>query len=138
MYIHYAWSDDAIRSVYHLLSIAFHTTHPATFYLHGGRIYAAEPGVNLEEQGAEPTVIGEEPEARQRVVSLLIKVIESEGGWYYHDPLGQHPGRGPWVWETAGLLMETRAKAHEDTTLATWADRAVTLHETPATSITLG
>lgn len=117
-------------------SIEFHTSHPATFYLDAGRIYAAEAGVDLVE-GGDHDLIPDEAETRQRVVHLLAQVMGADGGWYFHDPLGQHPGRGSWVWETATLLMDTRAKAHEVNALATWAERTVSLDDTRSDTITL-
>lgn len=117
-------------------SIEFHTTHPATFFLDGGKIYAAAEGVDLAESGFDDESLDEEA-CRTQVVQLLAQVMGEQGGWYFHDPLGQHPGRGAWVWETATLLMDTRAKAHEVTTLATFADRTVALDELSASSITL-
>ena len=119
-------------------SIEFHTDRPVTFYLDGGRIYAGAEGVDLADHDVGGHAIPDEDDARDRVVSLLAGVLAAGGGWYFHEPLGQHPGRGAWTWETATLLMETRAKAHEVTTLAEWADRTVALGDTPASSVTLG
>jgi hypothetical protein len=118
-------------------SIEFHTDAPTTFYVHDGRVYAAEIGVNLGEPDPADTPIPNEDEARARVISLLSPVLEARAGWYYHDPLGRHAGRGAWVWETASLLLETRTSTHEVQTLAAWTDREVSLTSTPAASVTL-
>ncbi|MEZ5181925.1 MAG: hypothetical protein R2702_08645 [Acidimicrobiales bacterium] len=59
-------------------------------------------------------------------------------GWYYLDPLGEAPSRGAWSWETASLLMETRAQAHADRTLAAWTTRTVALRPTDAPGVALG
>ena len=117
-------------------SIEFHADRPATFYLDSGRIYAAEPGVAVREDLSDGS-IPDEDEARAQVVNLLSDVLDTEGGWYYHDPLGQHPGRGSWVWETATLLLETRTRSHEMHTLSAWADRSIVLCDSPASAITL-
>lgn len=118
--------------------IEFHTERPVTFYLEGGRIYGAEEGVDLAEQDLADRAVPDEHEARDRTVRLLVGTLQTSGGWYFHDPLGRHPGRGSWAWETATLLMETRAKAHEGDALGGWAQRPVALHRTSAASITLG
>lgn len=119
-------------------SIEFHTDRPVTLYLQGGRTYAAEEGVNLIEQDLADRHLADERGARAQVVGLLTDVLAAGAGWYFHDPLGQHPSRGSWTWETAALLMESRVQAHETTSLEPWAGRTVVLHETPAESITLG
>jgi len=119
-------------------SIEFHTDHPITLYLQGGRVYAAEEGVNLLEPDLADRPIASEAEARQQTVALLTRVLSESTGWYFHDPLGQHPSRGSWSWETATLLMDTRAKAHETSSLAAWSTRTVVLHETTAESVTIG
>lgn len=118
--------------------IEFHTQQPVTFYLEGGHIYGAEEGVGLLEQNLAERAMPDEHTARDHTVRLLAEILGAEAGWYYHDPLGQHPGRGSWSWETATLLMDTRVKAHEVGALAEWADRSVVLAPTPGADITLG
>ena len=115
-------------------SIELHSERPTTFWFDAGRVYAACEGVEV----ADPALPGDETEARRSVVELLARAMEAEGGWYYHDPLGHHTARGWWSWETATLLMETRAKAHESSALARWNDRRVAIQETPTAAITLG
>lgn len=119
-------------------SIEFHTSRPVTLYLQGGLAYAAEEGVNLLEQDLADRTHAGEAEARQHVVALLTEVMAETAGWYFHDPLGQHPSRGFWSWETATLLMDTRARAHEASSLAAWSTKTVVLHETPTAPVTLG
>ncbi|WP_421120498.1 hypothetical protein ACE2AJ_04055 [Aquihabitans daechungensis] len=119
-------------------SIEFHTDRPMTLYLQGGRAYAAEEGVNLLEQDLADRPLAGEAEARQQTVALLTDVLTEKSGWYFHDPLGQHPSRGSWAWETATLLMDTRAKSHETSSLAAWSTRTVVLHETSTDTVTLG
>ncbi|WP_426573287.1 hypothetical protein [Aquihabitans sp. McL0605] len=119
-------------------TIEFHGAAPATFYLDGGHIYAAAPGVDVAEDTLVHPATADEVAARRQVVALLAAVLDTDGGWYFHDPLGQHPGRGAWRWETATLLMETRAKTHADQTLAPWSDRRVELEGSSTSSITLG
>lgn len=119
-------------------SIEFHTDHPATLWFAGGRAYAAEDGVNLTEGDLAARPILTEDEARDRAVSLLTEVMGADSGWYFHDPLGQHPSRGSWAWETATLLMDTRAKAHEDRSTTTWSERTVVLDDARGDRVTLG
>ena len=119
-------------------SIEFHTDRPVTLYLQGGRAYAAEEGVNLLEHDLTARHVTEEGDARTQAIRLISEVMPVRTGWYFHDPLGQHPSRGSWTWETATLLMETRGKVHETTALPTWAGRTVVLHQTTAESVTLG
>ena len=119
-------------------SIEFHTDRPVTLYLQGGRAYAAEEGVDLNEQELHERPLSTESAARERVVLLLTEVLTATTGWYFHDPLGQHPSRGSWAWETASLLMDTRTKAHETSSLAAWSTRTVVLHETSAESVAMG
>lgn len=119
-------------------SIEFHSDRPVTLYLAEGRIYAAERGVSLAEADLAGRPVLPEQRAREKVVSILAEVLASSSGWYFHDPLGHHPRGGAATWETATLLMDTRAKAHESNSLAAWAGRSIVLQETPAASITLG
>ena len=119
-------------------SIEFHSDHPATLWFAGGRAYAAEDGVNLTEGDLAARPILTEDEARDRAVSLLTEVMGADSGWYFHDPLGQHPSRGSWAWETATLLMDTRAKAHEDRSTTTWLERTVVLDDARGERVTLG
>jgi hypothetical protein len=118
-------------------SIEFNTDHPATLYFSGGRVYAAEPGVSLPESELAARPMLAEPLARDQVVRLLSQVMGSTSGWYFHDPLGQHPRQGSAPWETATLLMDIRAKSHETASLAAWTDRTVVLREGGASPITL-
>jgi len=116
-------------------SLEFHAEVSATFHLHGGRVYAADPGVgDTASPASSPT---DELEARKEVVQLLADVLDARDGWYYLDPLGHAPGRGAWAWETASLLMETRARAHEDRTLSAWRERTVMLRPAPHAEVVL-
>ena len=119
-------------------SIEFHTDRPITLYLQGGKVYAAEVGVNLSETDLVERPTSDEGGARDQLITLLTGVMTSESGWYFHDPLGQHPSNGAWTWETATLLMDVRARTHETRSLASWTGRTVALHDTQADSVTLG
>ncbi|MFN8016851.1 MAG: hypothetical protein U0P45_01875 [Acidimicrobiales bacterium] len=116
-------------------SIEFHAGRPATFYFDAGRVYAA---VDEADEAAE--LPADEVEARRTAVELLVRTLgEAAGdGWYYHDPLAHLPIRGSWSWDTATLLLETRTTAYERDALASWAERPVSLRETPTAAITLG
>lgn len=116
-------------------SLEFHTDRPLTFHLLGGRIYGAAEGVGPAVDGG---VLADEHSARRHVVELLTDVLGRVSGWYYLDPLGESPTRGAWSWETASLLMETRAQAHADRTLAAWTSRTLSLRPTDAPGIALG
>ncbi|HWJ61904.1 MAG TPA: hypothetical protein VNS19_08025 [Acidimicrobiales bacterium] len=119
-------------------SIEFHTDQPITIYLQGGRAYAAEVGVNLSETDLAERPVISESMARDHLVDLLAGVMGAQSGWYFHDPLGQHPTSGAWTWETATLLMDVRARTHETRSLASWGDRTVALREATAGPVTLG
>lgn len=121
-------------------SIEFHTSEPSTFFLRDGRIYAAEHGVGAEvAAGSDPSVWQDEAGARAQVVAVLASTLPLNAGWYYHDPLGHHASHaGTWVWETATLLMDTRARVHEHQTLAAWTERTVQVQGTSATSVIMG
>jgi hypothetical protein len=117
--------------------IEFHTDRPLTVHVHEGHVYAACEGVGADVNLDDLSSL-DEPEARAIVVALLGDVLGREAGWYYLDPLAHAATRGSWTWETATLLMETRAHAHEHRTLASWSDRSVELHPTVDAPITLG
>lgn len=117
--------------------IEFHTERPLTVHVHEGHVYAACEGVGAEANLEDLSSL-DEPEARAIVVALLGDVLGRDAGWYYLDPLAHAATRGSWTWETATLLMETRAHAHEHQTLASWSDRSVELHPTVEAPITLG
>lgn len=118
-------------------SIEFHTDRPLTFYLQDGCIYAAVEGTGAT-AGAPDAMPAEEAAARRHVVDLLSDALSREVGWYYLDPLGHVPTKGTWVWETAGLIMDTRAHAHEVRTRSTWSERTIELQPSPSGSVTLG
>jgi hypothetical protein len=118
-------------------SIEFNTDHPVTLYLTGGQVYAAEQGVGLPESELATRPMLAEPLARDQVVRLLSQVMDATTGWYFHDPLGQHPREGSTPWETATLLMDIRAKTHETSSLDAWTDRTVALSEGPSSPVTL-
>jgi hypothetical protein len=115
--------------------LEFHTDRPLTFHLLDGRLYGAAEGVGPHAV-AHPAA--DELGARRHVVELLSDVLGRSSGWYYLDPLGEAPTRGAWSWETASLLMETRARVHEDRTLVEWTDRTVALRDTDAAGVALG
>jgi hypothetical protein len=106
--------------------IEFHTERPVTIHVHEGRVYAACEGVGAEADVDALSGLAEH-EARAAVVALIAEVLGHTAGWYYLDPLAHAPERGAWTWETATLLMDTRARAHETQALAAWTDRPVEL-----------
>jgi hypothetical protein len=119
-------------------SIEFNTGTPVTLFLSGGRVYAAERGVDLLEADLVSRPLLTETRAREKAITLLAEIMGSTTGWYFHDPLGQHPRLGSVPWETATLLMDIRARVHETSSLADWTGRSVALKESPASSVTLG
>ncbi|MCU1371080.1 MAG: hypothetical protein JWO77_2274 [Ilumatobacteraceae bacterium] len=119
-------------------SIEFNTDRPVTLFFAAGRVYAAERGADLLEADLATRPILTEERAREKAVELLAEIMGVTEGWYFHNPLGHHPRQGSEAWETATLLMDTRSKVHETSSLATWTGRTVSLHESPEASITLG
>lgn len=119
-------------------SIEFQTDRPVTVYFDGGKPYAAEPGIDLAEAALFDLPVAAEESARDQLVDLLSVALTARAGWYFHDPLGQHPSRGAWRWETATLLMDIRSRAHETSTTASWSDRTVALRDGTASTVTLG
>ena len=115
-------------------SLEFHTERPITLHLDDGRIYAGAWGIGA----ADPSGAADEGSARRAVVELLTELVDHRDGWYYLDPLGEGPGRGAWSWETASLLMDTRVRAHEERTLASWSGRRIELRPTEAAGVALG
>lgn len=119
-------------------SIEFHTDRPATFFLDGGRVYAAVEATGVDAANAAADASRhDEVEARQHAVELLAAATGTAAGWYYHDPLGHHSARGSWSWDAATLLMESRSRSHESVALTNWSDRRIRLHDVSSTSITL-
>lgn len=119
-------------------SIEFNTDRPVTLFFAAGRVYAAERGADLLEADLAARPILTESRAREKAVNLLAEVMGVTDGWYFHNPLGHHPRQGSDPWETATLLMDTRSKVHESSSLAAWTGRTVSLQETSEPSVTLG
>ena len=119
-------------------SIEFQTDRPITIYFDAGMPYAAEPGIDLTDAVLAELPTGAERDARDQLVDLLSAALVARSGWYFHDPLGQHPSRGAWRWETATLLMDIRSRAHATETRAAWADRTIGLRDGVASTVTLG
>lgn len=119
-------------------SIEFNTTRPVTLFFAAGRVYAAERGADLLEADLAARPILTEQRAHDKAVDLLSEIMGATDGWYFHNPLGRHPRQGSDPWETATLLMDTRSKVHETSSLAAWSGRTVSLQETSAASVTLG
>jgi hypothetical protein len=117
--------------------LEFHTDRPVTIHVHEGRVYGACTGVGPQAAEAAPAP-ADEDEGRQHAIALLAEVLDATTGWYYLDPLAHAPSRGAWGWEPATLLMEVRARAHEDRTLASWTERPVLLRPSRREPITVG
>ena len=119
-------------------SIEFQIEAPVTVYFDSGKPYAVEAGINLTESHLASLPVEDELVVRAQLVDELAAVLSARSGWYFHDPLGQHPSRGAWTWETATLLMDVRSRAHETSSMAAWTDRAVTLRAVPDGTVALG
>ncbi len=120
-------------------SIEFHADTPLTVYLHGGRIHRAVLGIpggpGARPMAAERVETGVERADRAATVEVLVRALEAQSGWYFHDPLAGQGEVGPWRWDVVALLVEARAHPSrpkylaEPATLGAWETVDVSLSE---------
>lgn len=96
-------------------AIELHTASPAVLFVHDGRIYMAlragesPPSVDedLDDRQYQAALVAEEIRQRAKVVEILGEQITQAGeGYYFHQPLIDHPLAGAWGWSPSDLYAE--------------------------------
>jgi len=107
-------------------AIELHTRKPAVLLVHDGRIYLAlrdgemppEVDEDLDDRQYQAALVAEEIRQRGRVIDVLREQIEQldedAEGYYFHQPLTDHPLAGAWGWDPAELYEEARAAIGAD------------------------